>query len=289
MEILGQKIANLIQDSFKKEIIRLKKKKKILRLTVFLLEDSPQQLSFVKTKAKAAKKLGIDFDFIHYKTIPSFEKFLNEIRNKVADKQTTGIVIQQPLPAQLSTDSIYEYIPAVKEIEGHRKKSVFMPPLGFAVLTVLKYILKGEKSNKNLIIDLEKDKHFFKLALRNKKVVLAGRGVTAGVPIGKTLTEVKINYISIDSKTPEPESYLKEADIIITAVGSKIIDPTNLKPGVILINAGLRREKGKLKGDYDEHEIKKIASYYTPTVGGLGPIDVAYLFKNLVDAAKLQR
>ncbi len=289
MEIPGKKIAGLIEDSLKKEIAKLKKRKRSLRLTVFLLDDSPEQVSFVKIKAKEAKRLGINFDFIHYKTIPSFEKFLHEIKTKSADPQTTGIIIQQPMPAQLSTESIYEYIPVNKEIEGHRKKSIFMPPLGYAVLTILKYILKGEKSNKNLIIDLVRDRHFFKMALRNKKVVLAGRGVTGGIPIGKTLTEFKVNYISIDSKTPEPESYLKEADVIITAVGKNIIDPEALKPGVILINAGLRREHGKLKGDYDESGVKKIASYYTPTPGGLGPIDVAYLFKNLVDASKLQK
>ena len=62
-----------------------------------------------------------------------------------------------------------------------------------------------------------------------------------------------------------------------------------LKPGVILINVGLRKEQGKLKGDYEEKEIKEIASYYTPTPGGIGPIDVIYLYKNLVDAAKLQK
>lgn len=289
MEIPGKKIASLIQNSYAKDIAKLKKKKKNLRLTVFLLDNSPEQLSFVSIKSQTAKKLGINFDFVHYKTVPSFEKFLHEIKVKSNDKKTNGIVIQQPLPAQLSTDSIYEYIPVYKEIEGHRKKTIFTPPLGNAVLTVIKYILKGEKTNKNLIIDPIKDKHFFKLALRNKKIVLVGRGVTAGLPIGKTLTEFKVNYISIDSKTPEPEAYFKEADIIITAVGKKIIDPTCLKPGVILINAGLRKEAKQFKGDYDNNEIKKIASYYTTTPGGLGPIDIAYLFKNLVEAAKLQK
>lgn len=62
-----------------------------------------------------------------------------------------------------------------------------------------------------------------------------------------------------------------------------------LKTGVILINVGLRKENGKLKGDYEESEIKDIASYYTATPGGLGPIDVSYLFKNLVEATKLQK
>jgi len=62
-----------------------------------------------------------------------------------------------------------------------------------------------------------------------------------------------------------------------------------LKEGVILINVGLRKEHGRLKGDYEEAEVKNIASYYTPTPGGAGPIDVVYLYKNLIDSAKLQK
>ena len=75
----------------------------------------------------------------------------------------------------------------------------------------------------------------------------------------------------------------------MTAVGKKILTPDVLKPEVILINVGLRRENNKLKGDYDEKEIKEIASFYSSTPGGIGPVDVLYLYKNLIEAAKLQR
>ncbi len=82
---------------------------------------------------------------------------------------------------------------------------------------------------------------------------------------------------------------IEEADIIITAVGKKVLAADMLKNGVILANVGLRHERGKLKGDYDEKEIKSVASYYTPTPKGIGPIDVLYLFKNLIDAAEFQK
>ena len=113
--------------------------------------------------------------------------------------------------------------------------------------------------------------------------------ITGGKPIGKSLTEARINFINVNSQTPDPQSYYKEADIIITAVGKKILLPETLKPGVALINVGLRREKGKFKGDYEEKEIKNIAGFYTSTPGGAGPIDVLYLFKNLIEAAKQQK
>jgi methylenetetrahydrofolate dehydrogenase (NADP+)/methenyltetrahydrofolate cyclohydrolase len=136
---------------------------------------------------------------------------------------------------------------------------------------------------------MNRDRRFFKKAFRNKKIVLMGRGITGGKPIGKTLTDAKINYIGINSKTPDATTYLKEADVIVTAVGKKVILPEMLKPGVVLINVGLRRENGRLRGDYDEAEIKKIASFYTPTPGGIGPIDVMYLYKNLIESYKLQK
>ncbi len=289
MEINGKKISKTIEAVLKKEVKKISKKEK-LKLVVFLVGSSPDQLSFVKIKAKTASRLGIKFEFIHFKETPMFEEFMHKIKIKSLDKTVTGIIIQQPLPAQLSTESIYEYIDTAKEIEGHKRKTPFYPPIGLAVLTILKHVFSANREiTKNLLIDWSKDRRFFKYALRNKKIVLVGRGLTGGGPIGKTLSEARINYIGINSTTPEPESYYREADVIITAVGNKVLLPQFLKPGVILINVGVRKEKGSLKGDYDAKEVKNIAGYYTPTPGGIGPIDVLYLYKNLLDGAKLKR
>ena len=285
MEISGKKLADLMKKELKREVKKLKGKPK---LTTFLVGQSAEQISYVKIKKKLAHQLGIDFEFVNLKTVPPFEKFLLRIKEKSIDPQVTGIIIQQPLPAQLSTDSIYNYIAIEKEIEGHRHKTSFYPPLGLAILTILKYIYNKNLSAQDLFINPSKDRTFFKRMYHNKKIVLIGRGVTGGAPIGKTLTDFRINYINIHSHTPQPESYLKEADVIISAVGKKVLSPEVLKAGVVLINVGLRREGTKLKGDFDEKKIKKIASFYTPTPGGIGPIDVIYLYKNLIDAARLQ-
>jgi methylenetetrahydrofolate dehydrogenase (NADP+)/methenyltetrahydrofolate cyclohydrolase len=286
MVINGKKIASFLEKEIKKYVRKFKKHQP--KLAVFLIGQSAEQLSFVKIKNQLAKKLGIKFEFIHYKNTPLFEPFVRKLREVAYQKETTAVIIQQPLPATVSTESIYDYIPKEKEIEGHHPKSPFLPPIGLAVLTVIKSIFFGGKINSKIIIDKRKDVSFFHRKLKNKKVVVVGQGVTGGVPIGKTLSYFKINYIGINSKTENKEQYYQEADIIITAVGKKVIEPSMLKPGVILINVGLRKENGKLKGDYDEKEIKNIASFYTATPGGIGPIDVAYLYKNLIDAVKLQ-
>lgn len=288
MEISGKKIAKFLENNLKKEIIKLGKKRKI-KLVDILVGKSEEQLSYVATKAKVARRLGIKFEMINLKQAPSFESFMHIIKEKSLDPEVTGIIIQQPLPAQLSTDSLYDYIPDEKEIEGHKRKSPFTPPLGLAVLTILKYVFASSSINKELLVNISKEKTQYKKLFRNKKIVLIGRGLTGGNPIGKTLTEAKINFINVNSQTPDPENYYKEADIIISAVGKYVLSPEMLKTGVTLINAGLRREKNILKGDYNEKEIKNIASSYTPTPGGIGPIDIFYLYKNLVDAFKLQR
>ncbi len=288
MEISGKQITQRMKKELLKEVLKSKKRKKLLKLAAFMVGEASEQISYVKMKAKIAKDLKIGFQLIKLPETPSFEKFMHEIKKFSTAETVHGITIQQPLPAQLSTDSFFNYIPLEKEIEGHKYKSPFFPPIGLAVLTILKNIYSKSDSAKDVFINPKKDRLFFKKIFHNKKVVLVGRGATAGAPIGKTLTEFKINYIGINSQTPEPESYFKEADVIISCVGKKTIFPEMLKPQVVLINVGLRKEGSRLKGDYDEKEIKNIASFYTPTPGGIGPIEVLYLYKNLIEAAKLQ-
>ena len=286
MFIDGRKIADQLLSILKKERKTIKKK---VGLSVFLVGSAPEQLSFVKIKSAMAKALKIDFKLIHLTKTPNFIDFANLLKKEVLDPNVTGIIIQQPLPAQLSTDSIYDYIPLLKEIEGHKRKTEFIFPLGLAVMTLIKYIYYGKRKQDVSFVNMKKDRVLFKNILKSKKIVIVGRGMTGGMPIGKTLGNLNINYISTNSTTVDPESYFKTADLIITATGKKVIEPEMLKPGVVLINTGVRKENGKLKGDYEESEIKDIASHYTPTPGGSGPIDVVYLYKNLIDAAKMQK
>lgn len=286
MFIDGRKIADQLLSILKKERKTIKKK---VGLSVFLVGSAPEQLSFVKIKSAMAKALKIDFKLIHLTKTPNFIDFANLLKKEVLDPNVTGIIIQQPLPAQLSTDSIYDYIPLNKEIEGHKRKTEFIFPLGLAVMTLIKFIYYGKRKQDVSFVNMKKDRVLFKNILKSKKIVIVGRGMTGGMPIGKTLGSLNINYISTNSTTVDPESYFKTADLIITATGKKVIEPEMLKPGVVLINTGVRKENGKLKGDYEENEIKDIASHYTPTPGGSGPIDVVYLYKNLIDAAKMQK
>ncbi len=288
MKVPCEEISNSLRTKLKKQVSILKKRGKIKLVTV-LVGESKEQESFVKIKQTVAKLIGIDFEFKYFKEEPSFTTFISYLKEVSSAKETSGIIVQQPLPTRLQTDTIYNFIPPDKEIEGHHPKSKSLPPLGLAVLTALKYIYLDNKVSDKLFVNMDHDKNNFKNVLKNKKIVLVGRGMTAGLPIGKTLSTFKINYINISSSTFDPAQYYKDADVIITAVGKKIITPELLKPGVILLNVGVHHLSGKLLGDYDEKDIKSIASYYTTTPKGLGPIDVLYLYKNLLDAVAARR
>jgi methylenetetrahydrofolate dehydrogenase (NADP+)/methenyltetrahydrofolate cyclohydrolase len=286
MIIPCEKIALNLKRNLVKRVKKLKKRGVGLKIATIFVGTSKEQLSFIASKRKIGEKLGVKFELIHFKDAPRFDKFIRTIKNVSENPENKGVIIQQPLPARLYTETLYEFIPLEKEIESHKNKSPYIAPIGLAVLTLLKYVFYDKKISDKLVIDEKKDANIFKQALKHKKIVLIGRGKTGGTPIGRTLSQFKINYININSQTPSPETYYQEADVIISAVGKKVLNATMLKPGVSLINIGLRRENGKLKGDYDEKDIKKIAGCYTTTPKGAGPIDVLYLYKNLIDASE---
>lgn len=130
----------------------------------------------------------------------------------------------------------------------------------------------------------------FKNWLRSQKTIILGKGPTGGAPILSYLQELGFTPIQIDSQTPNPTKLLKTADIIISAVGKpNIITPNKIKKKAILISVGIFRDtNNKLKGDYEEDKIKSKASYYTPTPGGVGPVNVAMLMQNLTTTAEKQ-
>jgi len=127
------------------------------------------------------------------------------------------------------------------------------------------------------------------LWLKKQRIVVIGRGETGGRPIFDYLVKQGCSVSVVHSQTPEKEKLnrLTEANIIISCVGKKgIVQSSDIKKGVILLSVGIFRDsQGKPHGDYEEDEIKNIASFYTPTPGGVGPINVACLMENLVFSA----
>ncbi len=289
MKIPCKDIALNLEQQLKLETETLRKQNIYPKLVTILVGSEPEQISFVHIKRKTAERIGVRFELVHLETEPPFEEFMEIVREKATNPATSGIIIQQPFPESFNHEKIYQLIPPHKEIEGHRPDSSFHFPLSLAVLNGIKYII-AEQNNiqqpSQVIVNFEDDKHTFYEFLHDKKIVIAGRGATGGAPIAKAFDDIGISYVVTHSNTHQPDDLYMKADIIITATGKKIINTENIREGVILLNVGLRKEDGKLKGDYDEKAIADTAAYYTQTPGGLGPLDVLYLFKNVLEAAK---
>jgi len=289
MLIPCKKIAQEIENNLRSRTTKLRSHGSIPKLVTILLGTAPEQLSFVNIKKRLAKKIGIEFEFVHIAKVPTFDRFLKKLDFIAGNMRTTGIIVQHPLPAGYDHDKIYAHMSVSQDIEGHKPGSPFVFPLALSALTGLKYVCNqtdGDTDISHSIVQFKKDAPFFAKHLRGKQVVIAGRGATGGGPIAMAFDKIGIDYLITHSQTLDSDSIYKRADVIITATGNHIITSKNIKQGAILLNVGLRKKDGKLRGDYEEEDIKHKALWYNKTPGGLGPIDVLYLYSNLLDSIK---
>lgn len=271
MKIVGKEIANKIFTDLKRRVKKLKKKNVIPRLAVILVGADPSSVLYVNQKEIKGKRIGTKITVKNTQANITQSKLLSTIKQLNNNNNIHGIIVQRPLPKNIDSKLIRLAIDPKKDVDGFHPHSKFQPPIALAVLRILKEVSSLARS------------HLAKL-----KIVVIGKGQTGGKPIIEMLRKMRIEPQMIDSKTKNPSSITKKAGIIISAVGKpNVVKPEMLKKGLILIGIGLHRENdGKLHGDYDEEKIKNIASFYTPTPGGVGPLNVAMLLENLVTAAE---
>ena len=223
-------------------------------LAVIQIGDNPASLAYIRQKQKAAEKIGAKI--IVSNTLSDVDRFN-------ADPHIHGLIIQRPVP-----EPVGEYhVKREKDVDGFEKNSPFDVPVAHAIGEILTHIQTDF----------------------SKKFVVIGRGETAGAPIAHYLNKQHCATSVVHSQTPNPEEIIKQADVIISCVGKeRVVTKDTIKPGAILISVGIwRNDARKLHGDYDESDISDIASYYTPTPGGVGPVNVACLMQNLVKACKI--
>ncbi len=235
---------------------------------------------FIKKKKEIAQEFGFKFKLFHYPETPLFQHFATDLRAVSYSRNYHAVIVQRPLPPELNSPTIENFIPLIKEVEGQKYKSPFISPAGLTVLSILKYIHTGFQKWKIRSSDAE----FFKRNFKKKFIVLAGRGKTTGQPIAKTLVDFKLALVITHSKTPNPDQFYKQADILISATGKSIINAQNIKPEVVLLNFGYHRENNQTVGDYRDEDIENKAAFYTPTLQGTGPIVLAYLMRNIIES-----
>lgn len=292
IKVEGTRIARMILDHVKSDVANITKEKKIAppQLVVFSVSPDDATMSFLRSKQKAVEYIGGTFKLLRFSKNIRFEDLAKKLNEINQDAQSHAIIIQQPLPASLGTMTIFDFVSPEKEIEAYKAKPFFESPVALSVLTILKsmFVPDAMSDYDILKLDLEKDPGILKNIMRKKKIVLVGRGKTAGKPIADVLSRLHMPFVNINSNTVTPEQFINESDIIISAVGKPVIHAAHIKEGAALISVGLRSEEGKWIGDYRQNEIAEKSMAYTPTPGGVGPVTVAYLVSNLVKAWKMQ-
>jgi methylenetetrahydrofolate dehydrogenase (NADP+)/methenyltetrahydrofolate cyclohydrolase len=267
MVIDGKQLAQSLLTDLKQDILKLKHPP---TLAVIQVGNDIGSTAYIQQKKKKGEEVGINVIHKHFPESITQEQLIDEIEQLNSDTQITGIIIQRPLPKHLSTTQINQQVAREKDVDGFRPDSSFTPPVALGVL----YLLRSIKLE---IPDL-----------KNKKIVILGRGETAGHPIAQTLTKLKVPFEILHSQSTienplKTIQTLQSADIIISCVGKRVVKKEDLKPGVILVGVGISRGFKGLQGDYDEDEIRDIASFYTPTPGGVGPLTVAFLLSNVIN------
>lgn len=278
MRIDGRAIAKNIFDALTTRVKQLKRQGIIPNLAIILIGDNPASGTYVQQKILKASEIGAQTTVKNLKPNIPQSKVLKKIEHWNNDNNIHGIIVQRPLPKHINSDNIAQAINPKKDVDGFHPESKFEMPLSIAVLRILEHIFNSSKKSGHTLVNW----------LKEKSVVIIGKGEAGGKPIITKLNELRVKPIIIDSKTENPDVITKKADIIISAVGKpNIVRPEMIENNVILISVGLYKGvDGKLHGDYDEEGIKDIASFYTPTPGGVGPVNVACILENLISAAE---
>lgn len=278
----GQAIAKKILDELTQDVETLKKAKKITpRMTVFLVGDNPASRSYIAQKQKAGQAIGAEVNLIELPVTITEKELRDQIKKANDDSTVHGIIIQRPLPRETQVPpETLDKIALPKEIDGFVPNSPYTAPVALAVIAILEDIFYKHFNTPELDLITW---------LRPQTIVVIGKGVTAGKPTADIFAKLSVPVIVIDRSTPNPDEILQKATIIVSCVGQpRYVKKSAISDGVILISVGVSRMDGKLAGDYDVEEIQKKAQFYTPTPGGVGPINVACLMQNLVKACKIQ-
>ena len=280
MKLDGTDIARRLYGELQRRVDKLKQKNITPHLVVILVGDHPASVAYVSLKQKKGEEIGAKVTILNYETDVTTDELAEKIELLNDDPFVHGILVQRPLPDQIDITQLEMTTDPEKDVDGFHPNSPFTLPLPLAVVRMLEEVHSSQ----------EKTKQSFKQWLQTQKIVLLGKGPTGGGPIIAYLKKLDVTPELVDSKTTSPEKILKQADIIISAVGRQnTIKPNDLKKGVVLISVGINRgENKKLHGDYEVEEIKDISSYYTPTPGGVGPVNVAVLMENLLTATERQ-
>tara|TARA_B100001121_G_scaffold199745_1_gene174675 strand:- start:435 stop:1277 length:843 start_codon:yes stop_codon:yes gene_type:complete len=276
MIIDGKKEAEIIRNEIKKEISDLKlKTNKTPTLAVILIGDYVPSLIYVKNKEKNAKEVGMNSKVIKYPKTVSEKEVLKKIEELNKNANTSGILVQLPLPDQINKEKIINAIHPSKDVDGFNPVNVGNLSSGYKSIvpcTPLGCLL--------LIKKIDPD-------LSGKHAVVIGRSNLNGKPMAQLLLRENCTVTIVHSKTNNLQNECLKADILIAAAGvPNLVKKDWIKKNVIVIDVGINKVEEKIVGDVKFDELKDKVKAITPVPGGVGPMTIACLLKNTLECFK---
>jgi methylenetetrahydrofolate dehydrogenase (NADP+)/methenyltetrahydrofolate cyclohydrolase len=245
-------------------------------LAVILVGDDPASAVYVRNKVKACHDNGLHSVLERYDAAMSQDALVARIAALNADPAIHGILVQMPLPKHLDAHRVIEAIAPAKDVDGFSVASAgeLMTGLpGLRPATPLGCMKLIESTG---------------IDLRGKHAVVIGRSNTVGKPMALLLLQAHATVTVCHSATPDLAAHTRQADIVVAAVGRRnTLTAPMVKPGAVIIDVGINRDdEGKLCGDVDFAAVSQVAGWISPVPGGVGPMTIAMLLSNTMQAAE---
>ena len=271
----GKKLKEEIIEELKKEV-----KHYMIKpcLAVIQIGDDPASNTYINAKAKACDEIGIYFKHIKFSETVKEIEVINKIVELNNDEYVHGILLQLPLPEGFNADKLINYIARNKDVDG---------------LTDIN--LGKLYNNKQCLISctpqgIMKLLEHENIELEGKNVTIVGRSNLVGKPLIGLMLNKNATVTICHSKTENLSKHTKNADILVVAVGKKhFIKENMVKEDAIVIDVGINKEDKKLYGDVDFDKVKSKVKKITPVPGGVGPMTVAMLMTNVINAYQKQQ
>ncbi len=270
----GKQIAEQIYEWCEIESNKLRAVSVVPKLIIITYNPDVPSRIYVNLKLKKAQQLGIECELLDWSGA-SFTKCKIRLQKLATDDSVSAIVVQLPTHNLNQYQKLLNIIPVNKDVDGLSEKSLsaiqsdtakIIPATPKAILTVL----RGSG-----------------ITLDNKNIVIIGQGKLVGLPLGIILKNQGCNVTTANSVTANLSELTKVADVVISATGKPaMVKGGMLKAGAVVLDAGAAEQGGKLVGDVDYASVEPIASIISKVPGGIGPVTVACMLQNVIEAAK---